>query len=377
VNLLAWTSHEIHELSKLQATKGAEQMEIIRLVLNLFRMVAILTRRHPIKLSLFFLCLFLFAGVEIWSRLQAAPGHNWIADNVRKIRIQDPNDFAFAVFGDNKNSHSIFPVLLRRVDQDRDIKFALDIGDLVFDGDIEKYRYFFNQLKENIKLPLLTAIGNHELLLGSGRGLYYDLLGPFYYSFQVGGAYFIVLDDANETGLDLWQRAWLERELKNARGYIHKFVFMHVPLFDPSGGRYEEGCLPEKEARSLMELFKENKVSHIFASHIHSYYTGRWQGIPFTITGGAGAELAGRDPKHDFFHYLKVRVKGNTVDVTVQRLPSPDYEWLDRLGYTVWLYLYAFFRFNGIQVALFLLMAYLLGAAIKTDKRKSVSIRNK
>jgi hypothetical protein len=87
--------------------------------------------------------------------------------------------------------------------------------------------------------------------------------------------------------------------------------------------------------------------------------------------------LAGRDPKHDFFHYLKVSVKGNTVDVMVQRLPSPDYEWTDRFGSTAWLYLYAFFRFNGIQGALFLLMAYLLGAAIRTDKRKSVSPRNK
>jgi hypothetical protein len=364
------------ELSKLQTIKGAEQMEIVRLVLNLFRMLKALRRRHPIRLSLFFLCILLLAGVEIWFGFQAAPAHNWIAENVLKINVQDPSDFAFAVFGDNKNSHSIFPVLLRKVDQDHDIKFALDIGDLVFDGDIEKYRYFFNQLKDNIKLPLLTAIGNHELLLGSGRGLYYDLFGPFYYSFQVGRSYFIVLDDANETGLDKWQRAWLERELKKAQAYAHKFVFMHVPLFDPSGGRYEDGCLPEKEARSLLELFKQNKVSYIFASHIHAYYTGQWQGIPYTITGGAGAELAGRDPKHDFFHYLKVRVKGNSVNVTVQRLPSPDYEWLDRLGSTAWLYLYAFFRFNGIQVALFLLMAYLLGAAIKTDKRKNVSLRN-
>lgn len=357
--------------------RGAEQMEIIRLVLNLFRMLKALSRRHPVKLGLFFLCLLLLAGVEIWFRFEAPPAHNWIAENLRKIRIQDPADFAFAVFGDNKNSHSIFPVLLRKVDQDRDIKFALDIGDLVFNGDIEKYRYFFNQLKENIKLPFLTAIGNHELLMGSGRGLYYDLLGPFYYSFQIGGAYFIVLDDANETGLDEWQRAWLEGELKNARAYTHKFVFMHVPLFDPSGGRYDDGCLPEKEARSLLELFKAYNVSYIFASHIHAYYTGQWQGIPYTITGGAGAELIGKDPKHDFFHYLKVSVKGNTVDVTVQHLPSPDYEWLDRLGSTAWLYLYAFFRFNGIQVALFLLMAYLLGAAIKTDKRKNVSTRNK
>jgi hypothetical protein len=46
-----------------------------------------------------------------------------------------------------------------------------------------------------------------------------------------------VLDDADEIGLDAWQQAWLERELKDAREYTFRFVFMPVPLFDPRGGK--------------------------------------------------------------------------------------------------------------------------------------------
>lgn len=341
----------------------------MRLIFNLFRVLKALSRRHPVKFALFYLCLLLLIGVEVWFNFAGLPTQNWIAENLRKIRVEDSNDFSFAVFGDNKMSHTIFPGLLRKVDQDQDIKFALDIGDLVFDGEMEKYRYFINQVKENITKPFLTAIGNHELR-GKGRGLYYELFGPFYYSFQIGKTYFIVLDGADETGLDAWQQAWLERELKQAREYTSRFVFMHVPLFDPRGGRRHH-CLPEKEARSLLGLFKRYNVSHVFASHIHAYYKGQWQGIPYTITGGAGGELVGKDPKHDFFHYLKVSVKGNTVDVTVQPIPSPDYEWLDRFGTIVWLYVFSFVRFHGIQLALFLLMVYLLGAVLRTEQREN------
>ena len=49
-----------------------------------------------------------------------------------------------------------------------------------------------------------------------------------------------------------------------------------------------------------MALFKKYKVTHIFAGHIHGYYTGTWDGMPYTITGGAGAQLYGSDPEHVF-----------------------------------------------------------------------------
>jgi len=66
----------------------------------------------------------------------------------------------------------------------------------VQDGRKEKFRFFINQIKQ-LNKPLLTAIGNHELRK-NGRANYYELFGRFYYSFHIGNAYFIVLDDANQ-----------------------------------------------------------------------------------------------------------------------------------------------------------------------------------
>ena len=67
-------------------------------------------------------------------------------------------------------------------------------------------------------------------------------------------------------------------------------------------------------------MFKKYRVSHIFAAHIHSFFEGQWDGVPYTITAGAGAKLYGADPQHFFYHYTKVTVKGDRVQTQVHRL---------------------------------------------------------
>lgn len=70
----------------------------------------------------------------------------------------------------------------------------------------------------------------------NGRANYYRMFGRYYYSFLISSAYFIILDDVNEKGLDPWQMDWLEDELKKGFDYKYRFVFMHVPLYDPRKG---------------------------------------------------------------------------------------------------------------------------------------------
>lgn len=323
-------------------------------------------KRQPFKIGLLVLCALLLIIVEAWDYMSPLPTHEWLANNLKNIKVGNPEDFYFAIFGDNKNSFAMFDDLLKRVNSDPDIAFAVDLGDMVYDGEKEKYRHFFNQLS-NLHRPLLTAIGNHELK-ENGRGFYYDIFGPYYYSFQIGNHYFIVLDTADGKGPDFWQRRWLEAELTRAQSCKTRLVFMHVPLFDPRGGIYHH-CLPDRDGQQLAELFQKYHITHIFASHIHGYFQGQWQGVPYTISGGAGAELWGIDPQHYFYHFLKVHVKDGSVKVQVQKLPSPEYEWLDRLRAIVWLYLYAFIRIHGIEMALFLCAAGLLLVAFRSRMR--------
>jgi hypothetical protein len=110
-------------------------------------------------------------------------------------------------------------------------------------------------------------------------------------------------------------------------------VFLHTPLFDPRGGD-KHHCLAEAAGRRLAALLRQYHVTHIFAGHIHSYFSGNWDSVPYTITGGAGAPLYGTDPEHFFYHYLKVTLQGGKVHVKVQRIKAEgsheSYERIDR-----------------------------------------------
>jgi hypothetical protein len=83
-------------------------------------------------------------------------------------------------------------------------------------------------------------------------------------------------------------------------------------------GRLEK--LSKDTGRRLAALFRRYRVTHVFAGHIHSYFTGNWDGVPYTITAGAGAPLYGTDPQHFFYHYLKVTLTDGKIDIKVQRL---------------------------------------------------------
>ena len=308
--------------------------------------------------AVFFVLVLLFAsGIKIHSVLTEPKVSDWNYHQLQKID-KSKTDFSFAVFGDNKNSAKTFENLISKINNDNVI-FAIDDGDLVYDGENEKFRFFLNQIS-HLNKPLLTVFGNHEAK-ESGRANYYDLFGPFYYSFFVGNSYFIILDDANETNIDDAQLAWLKNELKISQRYKYRFVFMHVPLYDPREGNYKKGhSLGDLDfAKRLNRLFDENNVTMLFLCHIHGYYRGVWGKTPYIITGGAGAELAGPDPKHYFYHYIKVNVNNDSVKYNVIKLKSPDFEWFDRLTHDAWIYIYAFFAIHFIDALLILALAYL------------------
>ena len=251
------------------------------------------------------------------------PAQNWNRDNLERIKAAAVKPLTFAVFGDNRSEHpAVFESLLKEVDRDPSLTFGMHLGDMVLNADLEKYRSFFVAVRLNLHKPLLSVIGNHELYGDRGLELYRAIFGPDDYAFQIDGNYFIVVDDAAKEGMDRGQLRWLEAELQKSQAARTRLVFLHVPLFDPRGGENHH-CLRPELAAQLLALFKKYKVTHVFAAHIHSYYLGAWDGVPYTISGGAGAKLYNpEDPKHAFYHYLKVTIRGSRVQIQVRPLPE-------------------------------------------------------
>ena len=312
------------------------------------------------------LILVLTVTAKVYSTSTQSDTHDWIYDALQGIDAEQDN-YTFIALGDNKNA-KMFDDIIDRTNAE-DAVFVMDVGDMVIKGERAYYELFLEQAKRSNK-PFLTTIGNHELY-DNGRSEYYDIFGPFYYSFTIGDAYFIVLDDANEYSIDEWQMQWMTGELEKSQNYSMRFVFMHVPLYDPRPGM--DHCLKDRAfAKRLNDVFDEYNVSMVFSAHIHAYYSGMWGNTPYIITGGAGGEqVGGDDPAHYFYHYIRVHVSGGNVSYEVVKLDGPDFI-AQRPLYSLWLHLYVFLDVNALNIVIFL-SAFYLGYFVVFIKKRWMS----
>jgi 3',5'-cyclic AMP phosphodiesterase CpdA len=279
------------------------------------------TRLPAVAVCLIILGLLAGMGVALAADPGALPAENWNLRQLERLQTAGGGALTFAVLGDNRSNPAVFDQVLRRLDADASLAFAINVGDLVQKGTLEQFNNFFRHLRSGARLPFLTVPGNHDLGNDQDLTLFHKIFGPDYYAFQLQDHYFIVLNDNFITGLGEAQMAWLEDELKKSQACKTRLVFLHMPLFDPRGGRFHHALSPETGCQ-LAALLRQYRVTHIFAGHIHSYFSGHWEGVPYTITGGAGAPLNGTDPAHYFYHYLKVTLRGDQVEVQVERLSA-------------------------------------------------------
>lgn len=249
---------------------------------------------------------------------------NWNYHELQKISINESN-FSFGVYGDDGNSNGRFDHLIQSLNG-KDILFSLDNGDLTTSGTAREFGYFLIDIKQ-LKAPILVNIGNHDLYNHSNESNYIGAFGNPDYSFTEKNSYFIVLDDAKADVSDV-QINWLKDELKKSQNYKYRFVFMHIPLYDPRYNVAGEGlCLKNSPTvKTLNDLFDEYNVTMLFTSHIHGYFRGVWGKTPFITTGGAGSPLSkppsqynGNISENYFYHYILVNVTDNGVNYDIVR----------------------------------------------------------
>ena len=243
--------------------------------------------------------------------------------NLQKIKKTDNNSssFAFAVFGDNKNSIFSFPKLINKLNKEN-ISFSVETGDLIdnmIDGNSE-YKIYLKQISK-IKAPFLVVPGNHETEGMSSA--YYYIFGKPYYAFSFRNSYFLMLDGSHETGMGDEEFNWLKKQLDIAKNYKHIFLFFHIPIHDPVKNSIVKAQFDEPFATKLQNLLDKYKIDMIFTAHQHGYFTGHWGKSPFSVTGGAGAELGGTDKSHFFHHYILVDVNNTNVSYKIVKISKP------------------------------------------------------
>jgi 3',5'-cyclic AMP phosphodiesterase CpdA len=222
-------------------------------------------------------------------------------------------EFTFAVCGDSRDNAPTYRRVLDAVTSGGS-QFLLHTGDMVNLGSEEQWQAFQATMAD-FALPFYPVPGNHDGLEGKLDGfLAYSGAPAAHYSFDRAPVHF-TLADSHNGGISAAELSWLRDDLSVTDQPV-KMVFLHHPPFDPDGTDHIMAYGNE----SFMALMIEQKVDYVFAGHIHAYAQEERDGVVYVITGGAGAPLYGQDHPQAFYHYLRVNVEGEDVNVEVVKI---------------------------------------------------------
>lgn len=225
---------------------------------------------------------------------------------------------SFAVLGDNRRGYEVLKKIVSEINARSDeIEFTIHLGDFVEAGGWGEINQFM-EVMNPLRIPLFMVLGNHDVWDRSqgeqktdmGRDKFEDFFGPLYHAFAYRDCYFIFLDNANDL-MEENQFRWLEEKLRQSQSYGHRFVFGHVPPFDPRADGDKQ--MAKDYGSRLMKLLSNYRVEAAFFSHIHSFLQAQRDGVSYYITGGAGAPLA----DGGFYHFLRVAVSKAGIQVKV------------------------------------------------------------
>lgn len=218
---------------------------------------------------------FRIAGSEHTERFRTLPA-----------RLSSP--LVFAEGGDLMHRLEWFTATARAVAA-RSPRFAVIGGDWAYDdADPAKVSRWFDLLAawretmrtpDGLMIPLVPAIGNHEVKKGAPRGpasaaTFYTLFSfpgePGYAALDFGDYLsLLILDTDHTASIAGAQAAWLGAALEKRKAFAHIFPVYHVPAY-PSVRPYEEPACANIR-RQWVPLFERHDVRLAFEHHDHAY----------------------------------------------------------------------------------------------------------
>ena len=175
--------------------------------------------------------------------------------------------------------------------------YGLTLGDMVWDLYWKVNNYSFREYLQEMStikgLTIWQTIGNHDhSMYYPGDKLtvvdYYKEILPPYYSFNIGGVHYLVLDNVECTnsskttdgkGNPCYERsytanivsdemAWLQKDLANVPETTPLVVTMHIPMYNEDGS-YRMGTSISSQLESMLSPYQE---VHMFTGHTHTVY---------------------------------------------------------------------------------------------------------
>ncbi len=202
-----------------------------------------------------------------------------IPDGTQKLRFIDG--------GDMGTGPALQPLLQHAARQEPN--FAVVGGDLAYANDaLTNYTRWDIWLDaweqcmvtpKGYTIPMVLAIGNHEVRGGVGRSptnavFYFQYFAQIhdrsYYSRKFGKNFVIyLLDSGHITPHTGKQASWLDAEMEDNKGVPHQFAVYHVPLY-PSYRAYD-GAGSAAGRNAWLPIFDKHHLTAAFEHHDHSF----------------------------------------------------------------------------------------------------------
>ena len=158
---------------------------------------------------------------------------------------------------------------------------------------------------------------------------YRQIIGPNYYSFNVGNVHVVSLKDIDYEGEKKYQERfgqeqldWLKKDLSYVKPGTILFINVHAPVFNQS----DKGVSNADDAEAFREIVKDYNT-HIFAGHTHYYENNVMSPTLYEHNIGAacGAWWAGDVNRCGAPNgYLVVEVKGSEISWHYKATNQPD-----------------------------------------------------
>jgi len=188
-------------------------------------------------------------------------------------------------------------------------RFFIVCGDLVdafpgtlhYEAQIRDLKQTFQLLDPNI--PMVCVCGNHDVGNSPTKESlksYRDRFGDDYFTFWVGGVFFIVINSqyyADSTNVpDEFEshEKWIDEQLQVFRdsNSSQAVVFQHIPWFLKSFDEDDEYFNMKKEIRArMLKKFRNAGIKHIFSGHYHRNAGGMWNDLEMIVTSAIGCQI--------------------------------------------------------------------------------------
>ena len=189
--------------------------------------------------------------------------------------------------------------------------FVIHTGDICYLKGMQLHAQLMNT--ENMGLPMLYCLGNHDLVAGDyGEEAFEELFGPSRYSFNAGGIHFLVIPMTEgwdfQPGYDEDELAdWMRADLALIKPDQPVMVFSHM-LFHAKNEQ-EAGLVIGK--KRPLDIRSVCNFKGFVYGHVHNTYTSGNGGVTFMTS--SNPNMGGIDHSPEMVRVIDVKPDGSFV----------------------------------------------------------------